>query len=259
MFRLPSTARHRAGREARGPAGPCREPRERHRRPRASTCAPRPVSPRAPPPAPGIGAPHASCPGLRPPPPRRQLAPAAGARQEPGDHHGAPRQTGESPGYLRSPRGNADLALPGRSRPRPPLSPRLPSVKFPGRPQREAGRQEQPQGELHGRRELRWPPRQPRASGGGGGAPAAGRAGVRLPPRPAALPQLRSGGELGALPFPFPLLLPARPPGCQAEEARRGERQRRPIPAEAPAARPGPPPPARGTWRAWDTWGGRER
>lgn len=42
--------------------------------------------------------------------------------------------------------------------------------------------------------------------------------------------------------------LSARPPRCRAKEARRGERQRRPSPAEAPAAGP-PASPLRGTWR----------
>lgn len=131
-----------------------------------------------------------------------------------------------------------------------PLSPRLPSVKFPGSPQREAGRQEQPQGELHGRRGLRWPPRRPRAGGGGGGAP--GRAGVRLPPRPAALPRLRVGRELGALPFPLPV--PARLAGGGG--AARGATAP-PDPGRGARGPPRAARSARGTWRAWDTWGGR--
>lgn len=57
MFGLPSNARRRAGQGGRLGAGrSVREPRERHRRPRASTCGP---------PGPHRGAPHASRRGLR--------------------------------------------------------------------------------------------------------------------------------------------------------------------------------------------------
>lgn len=104
-------------------------------------------------------------PGL--PPGRRALAPAA----LPGRWGGG----GEAPTCLRK----HPTSLPGRPPRAPRGSQRLPSVKLPGRPQGEAGRQEEPQGELHGRRGLSngagWPPRWPGVGSGGGGAP--------LPPR----------------------------------------------------------------------------
>lgn len=229
----------------------------------------RPGEPRAPPaprgdgslapPVPSAGRPCPRAPllalrggspaeGCRPSPPRREAASGAGKE---------PPAAISRPGSLvavRSPppawgRAPAPSALPAAAptRPRKHQLPRpaarrprgsrcLPSVKLPGRPQGEAGRQEQPQRELHGRQ---------------GGPPR--RLGLGSRGAPARLAARRTAGQRGPA---------AADTGCAATDraarpcslsARRAAGRRRRCAGSRNAARPrqrrprpGPTPPRRG-------------
>lgn len=156
------------------------EPRRWHRAPRLHLRPPAgPLS--APAPLLGLGG-GRWCPaeGSPPPPPQREAAPGAGneppaaisrpggavAVRSPAGRHsrGRPSTPPAPGGRARAPSAcpagashppeetPASLPRPTTARSSPRGSRRLPSVKLPGRPQGEAGRQEQPQGEIHGRR-----------------------------------------------------------------------------------------------------------
>lgn len=179
--------------------------------------APPPVAP-----LPASGAPHASRRGLRPPPPRREPAPVPG--RSPGATT-APRD--------RKSRARAPSALPKGTEPSlcpagPGRRPALPAPTFCQIPRPPPARGRTP-GAAAGR--APWPAGAPLAAE----ALPGGRGSGCRPGRPHCH---GSGAAASSAPS---LSLSRFLPGCQAEEARRGERQRRPTPAEAPAAGPGPP------------------